>query len=262
MNFITPYQREKEYKKRAEERLKEHQFTLLVDTEEVQIYRCSRPNTIVYSFDIVLAPNCIAISGDIGRVGRVLYGVGKGLGFLANYGCSDYGFEKLDSAYFERKEISGYLVADCFYRTIYEHFGLEEIEEPPQDLKKPSDVKSGELYAALRELKRTLQIYHDANGWEELPEWLQGISLDDDPYYFKELLNELEQCNYKPSSEDELCRLMDEHGITERIELPEGDFTVHHSSVMWVTACAEYAAGRILEQQKKAHNNKNDTLII
>ncbi|NYZ69340.1 hypothetical protein H0A36_25305 [Endozoicomonas sp. SM1973] len=252
MSFITPYQREKEYKKRAEERLKDHQFTLLVDTEEVQIYRCrDKSGSVVYGFDIILAPNCITVSGDIGRV---LYGVGRGLGFLANYGCSNYGFEKLDRAYYERKEVSDYLVADYFYRAIYEQLGLEELEDnnPPKDLKTPSDVKPSELYAALRELKRTLQTYNNANSWEELPEWLQGISLDDSPYYFKELLNELAQCSYKPSSEEELFRLMSENDISEKIDWPEDDFTVHHSSVMWVTACAEYAAGRILEQQKEA----------
>ncbi|WP_163836823.1 hypothetical protein [Spartinivicinus ruber] len=252
MNFITPYQREKEYKNRAAERLKDHQFTLLVDTDEVQIYRCSRPNTIVYSFDIVLAPNCIAISGDIGRV---LYSVGRGLGFLANYGCSDYGFEKLDSAYSEKREVSAYLVADTFYRLIYEFLAFEEIEsdEIPKAFKKPSEVESEELEEALEELRKALTSLHDTLDDSNLPKWLKGFEANDNTIRcFHDLIEALAGHSYEPD-EQLLGQIIQDTGYSDfDYDWWDYSYTQPDSNVMWVTACAEYAAGRILERQKEA----------
>lgn len=249
MNFITPYQREKEIKKRAQEKLKDHQFTELVNNDEVQIYRCrDKSGSVVYGFDIILAPNCIAVSGDIGRV---LYGVGRGLDFLAQYGCSHYGFEKLDSVYREKKETSAYLVAHRFYSGIFYRLAFDYIEKRPEPLKKPSDIEPEELQAALEELYATIsRLYRNRNN---LPKWMIEISAEEKDYEsLYDLLRELREYNYEPDEQQLRDIILDNSWPEIDCDWWDYGYTQPDSCVMWVTACAEYAAGRILEQQKEA----------
>lgn len=246
MSFKSPLQRDHNVKQKAESILKNNKVTELVNTDDVQIYRCrDKSDSVVYGFDIILAPNCITISGDIGRI---LYGEGKGLDFLAQYGCSDYGFEKLDSAYREKNETNDYLVADHFYKIIYEHLqiGFFEGEEFSEELKEPSKLStSEELEVALDALTKLVV---DA----EKGKFLQGLWRSNDLNCFSIILRRLQEHCFEPS-EDELMQIIEDSEISSLnidSEWWEYDVTVPVWKNLWVTACAQWAATKWLEQSK------------
>lgn len=51
---------------RAEKAFQNHELTKIADYPEVQVWRCGRPNTIIYGFRITVLKNLFILDGDIG----------------------------------------------------------------------------------------------------------------------------------------------------------------------------------------------------
>ena len=254
MSFETPSQRMKNIKNEVQQRLANHEVKELANTKYVKLYRCSKPTTRIDSFDIILGPGCITVSGDIGEV---LYTVGKGIEFLAKDGCSCYGLGKLEETYRRKKEVCDYFIADYLYELIYDHFGLEEIKSDdfPEELKHPSYFKEDnpeDLETAIDILYFDVvkPLYRNSG---KLPKHLGQIEADEKKiagiYY---LLREVREHNYKPD-EYELYSIIENSILCDLDECWwECSFTVKSWHVLFVAACAQYAAGRVLEQKKEA----------
>ncbi len=251
MNFETPNQRMEKLEEQVQRALANHKVKELVNTEHVQLYRCQKPGTWVYGFDIILSPTCITVSGDIGEV---LYTVGRDMGFLAKDGCSGYGLGKLEQVYRDKKEVNDFLVADYLYSLIYEYFELGTIESSdlPDEIKEPSALNQDnpkELAIAINSLFcQVIEVLYE-NEPEELPEWLRQIKANEDEveniYY---LFDQLRHHDYKPS-EQELYNIIHNNNLCEiDPDWWERGLTVIDWHVLWVCACAEFAAKQWLEQ--------------
>lgn len=55
-------------RKHAVEAFKDHKVTVLCNTPEVQMFKCRRPGTSEYSFQVVCADNMICLTGDIDSI--------------------------------------------------------------------------------------------------------------------------------------------------------------------------------------------------
>ncbi|MDE1465730.1 hypothetical protein [Spartinivicinus poritis] len=252
MNFETPQQRLNAIHEQIQRQLANHEITELVNTDQIKLYRCKQPGTWAYGFDIILAPTCITISGDIGHV---LYNVGRGLDFLAGYGCTDYGFKKLDDVYRQQKEVSSYQLASYLYPLIYKHLWFETIapEKKPAALIDPEhwhQATTNEIAGAMEVLWDAVKQLHLTEDEAKLPTWLQDIDYDEATIEgIYTLLDELRDSHYQPD-------LADLHPTLQDSILPELDpdwwehcFTETEWNVVWVTACAQWAASRFLAQQ-------------
>jgi hypothetical protein len=88
-------QREAALRQEAADALKEHAYTALVDLAEVQVWRCARPGTSCYAFDIMMTRYGIAVVGDIANL-TFTVGLGYGVEFLAGKDIEYYIHSKLD----------------------------------------------------------------------------------------------------------------------------------------------------------------------
>lgn len=86
---------------RAAETLKEHTYTALLDTNECQVWRCKKPGTNCYAFDILITRFGIAIIGDIENL-TFSVGISYGIEFLAGDDIGYYIHSKLSMVH--RKE--------------------------------------------------------------------------------------------------------------------------------------------------------------
>lgn len=75
--------------------LKDHAYRALSDTPECQVWRCAKPGTSAYAFDIMITRFGIAVVGDIANL---TFGVGMsyGLEFLGGNDIGYYIHSKLD----------------------------------------------------------------------------------------------------------------------------------------------------------------------
>ncbi len=60
---------------------KDHKVTVIANTPEIQAFNCSKPETNVFAFRIVITDNCIAMNGDIGEI-MICPGYGRGIRWL------------------------------------------------------------------------------------------------------------------------------------------------------------------------------------
>lgn len=86
---------------RAAEILQQHTYTALVNTDQVQVWRCQKPGTSCYAFDILITRFGIAIVGDISNL-TFEVGSSYGINFLAGDDIGYYIHSKLSQAH--RKE--------------------------------------------------------------------------------------------------------------------------------------------------------------
>lgn len=84
------YEIEREH---AEKTMKDHQYTLLAEGNGCEIWRCARPGTNVYAFNICVAPMGISVVGDIGDLTFGVYD--RGISFLAGKDVGYYIHSKL-----------------------------------------------------------------------------------------------------------------------------------------------------------------------
>ena len=80
----------------AIEAFKNHKVTVLCNTPEVQMFRCQKPGTWVYGFQVVCADNMICLTGDIDSI-LIEPGYGRnGTKFLrGSINCEGYFLEKV-----------------------------------------------------------------------------------------------------------------------------------------------------------------------
>jgi hypothetical protein len=79
----------------AAEYLKDHTYRALSDTPECQVWRCAKPGTSAYAFDIMITRFGIAVVGDIANL-TFSVGMGYGMEFLAGNDIGYYIHSKLD----------------------------------------------------------------------------------------------------------------------------------------------------------------------
>ncbi|PMV86714.1 hypothetical protein C1X35_19125 [Pseudomonas sp. FW306-1C-G01A] len=88
-------------KSRAAEKLKDHQYTCLVQTSDVEVWRCKADKTTAYAFDIMMTRYGIAIVGDIDNL-TFSVGLGYGMKFLAGDDVTYYLHTKLSESHKKR----------------------------------------------------------------------------------------------------------------------------------------------------------------
>lgn len=104
------------------ELIKDHQYTLLAKTDDLEAWRAQKPGSNAYAFDLVMTRYGIAMYGDSGNL---VWGVGAsyGLKFLANEGDDDdYVLAKLDQNCREEdldEENFAMLVFDAIYHLLF-----------------------------------------------------------------------------------------------------------------------------------------------
>lgn len=126
---------------KAKNTLKNHQYTLIADGDGGEIWKCSKPNTNVYAFNIAIMPMGISVVGDIGELTFNAYG--RGVDFLAGDDIEYYIHSKLSESCKDTqfdKEYLEKLVADTtkemFFESdkYYDIFTEDEIDEIQNDI--------------------------------------------------------------------------------------------------------------------------------
>lgn len=79
----------------AAEYLKDHAYRALSHTPECQVWRCAKPGTSAYAFDIMITRFGIAVVGDIANL-TFSVGMSYGIEFLAGNDIGYYIHSKLD----------------------------------------------------------------------------------------------------------------------------------------------------------------------
>lgn len=135
-------QRKAEEAKRRERTakcLKDHEYTVLADTDQLKAWRCKAPGTTCYAFDILITRFGIATVGDIdGLTFRV--GLSYGIEFLAGDDIGYYIHSKLE-----------------------EHCREREFDE---------EAFRAALVTGIS--NRISENTHDDDQWEALPEWMRN----------------------------------------------------------------------------------------
>lgn len=88
-------QREAGLRQEAAQTLQEHTYAALVDQEKIKVWRCAKPGTSCYAFDIMMTRFGIAIVGDIASL-TFTVGLAYGIEFLAGKDIEYYIHSKLD----------------------------------------------------------------------------------------------------------------------------------------------------------------------
>lgn len=91
---------EEQQQARAAETLKDHKYTCLVKTADVEVWRC-KGDGIFYAFDIMMTRFGIAIVGDIDNL-TFSVGLGYGMPFLAGKDVTYYIHSKLSECHKKR----------------------------------------------------------------------------------------------------------------------------------------------------------------
>lgn len=89
-------------RERAAECLKDYEYTVLADTDQLKVWRCKAPGTTCYAFDILITRFGIAIVGDINGL-TFNVGLSYGIEFLAGKDIGYYIHSKLEEHCRERE---------------------------------------------------------------------------------------------------------------------------------------------------------------
>lgn len=116
-------------KEQAIKTMAEHEFTCLVENRTIETWRCQKPGTSIYAFDIIITRFGIAVVGDIDAM-TFLVGSSYGLPFLAGDSVSYYIHSKLDHQS-RRTEFDEEAYYDVFKQFLATRIGecWEDIEE-------------------------------------------------------------------------------------------------------------------------------------
>lgn len=130
------------------ELIKDHQYTLLAKTDDLEAWRAQKPGSNAYAFDLVMTRYGIAMYGDSGNL---VWGVGAsyGLKFLANEGDDDdYVFTKLDHSC-QEKDLDEENLEWIVFDAIEELLGLRDIANLPEWL--PSTAPKADRFKQQRD---------------------------------------------------------------------------------------------------------------
>lgn len=165
-------------RERAAECLKDHEYTVLADTDQLKVWRCKAPGTTCYAFDILITRFGIATVGDIDGL-TFNVGLSYGIEFLAGDDIGYYIHSKLEEHCRERE-----FDEEAFRAALVTGVCSQICENTHDD----------ELYAALPEWMRNDGGCHEAGRWDELrklvKEHLAAIEYGGDGRDFWDSLND------------------------------------------------------------------------
>lgn len=107
--------------------IKDHQYILLLKTNSIEAWRCQKPGSSSYAFDLTMSRYGMAMYGDTGSL-VFKVGASYGLEFLAK-DDGDYVFNKLDQSNRETDLDEAYLL-DIVYRAIVDLLAERDLELP------------------------------------------------------------------------------------------------------------------------------------
>lgn len=125
------------------EDFKDHEVTILVNTPEIQAFDCSKPESNIFAFRIVITDNCIAMNGDIGEL-MICPGYRRSIRWLrGSIGSIGYVLEKVPYN-FRTKEWNEKEAAKSMQRMIDEEES-EEHKAAYQEIKE--SIECGTIYS-------------------------------------------------------------------------------------------------------------------
>ncbi|QPG62113.1 hypothetical protein HFV04_021680 [Pseudomonas sp. BIGb0427] len=164
-------------RERAAECLKDHQYTVLADTDQLKAWRCKAPGTTCYAFDILITRFGIATVGDIDGL-TFNVGLSYGIEFLAGDDIGYYIHSKLEGHCRERE-----FDEDAFRAALVTGVCNQVCEHIDED-----------QYSDLPEWMRNDGGRHEAGRWDELrklvTEHLAAIEYGEDGRDFWDSLND------------------------------------------------------------------------
>jgi len=191
----TYEQLREERRAEAAEYLKNHQYRPLVDADDVKVWRCERPGTSAYAFDIMLTRYGIAVVGDIANL-TFSVGLGYGLEFLAGDDVGYYIHSKLDEKCkkrdFDETAFRGALI-DGICQRIADEADYDAYDELPAWVREEKErglagSRWEELLAFVRAEARK---YDDASAkWEEWDDLLREAADIGDEHQAGAFMNE------------------------------------------------------------------------
>lgn len=126
---------------RALENMSGHQYTNLASTPHLEAWRCARPGSSIYAFDILITRYGIAVMGDIDNL-TFRVGSSYGLQFLARDKVDGYMIGKLSSESVEYEIDWQAVIKYCafnwfslFSERISNSWSAEQVEELASDLR-------------------------------------------------------------------------------------------------------------------------------
>lgn len=157
--------------------LKNHQFRALVDNDDVKVWRCERPGTSAYAFDIMLTRYGIAVVGDIANL-TFSVGLGYGLEFLAGDDVGYYIHSKLDEKCktrdFDKAAFRGALI-DGICQRISDEADYDAYDELPAWIREEKERgPTGSRWPELRAFVRVEARKDDAD--EKWGEWVDLLA--------------------------------------------------------------------------------------
>lgn len=159
---------EQEFQARAAENLAQHQYTCLVQQDDVVVWRCKAPQTTAYAFDIMMTRFGIAVVGDIDNL-TFSVGLGYGLKFLAGDDVSYYLHVKLDERC-KQRDFSEELFREVLMRNIAQELKStcadELFDSLPAWLQDPDQVE-GKHWLEFRDvvLAKRRDLSHTDDRW-------------------------------------------------------------------------------------------------
>lgn len=177
--------------------IKDHQYTQLAKTKDVEVWRAQTPGTHSYAFDLVISRYGMAMYGDTGVLVFDV-GAGYGLNFLTRTD-DHYVFSKLDECS-RAKDLDEAYLLDIVYRAIIDLLSERDLELPEwlpstepmaarvEQLERwllGSECKDGEhsaLFVALRACQ-SLENRSTSGAYEWLSEHQELLELADDMDY-------------------------------------------------------------------------------
>ena len=138
-------------RERAAECLKDHEYTVLADTDQLKAWRCKAPRTTSYAFDILITRFGIATIGDIDGL-TFNVGLSYGIEFLAGDDIGYYIHSKLEENCRERE-----FDEEAFRAALVTGVCSQVCEQIDED-----------QYDALPEWMRNDGGRHEAGRWDEL----------------------------------------------------------------------------------------------
>ena len=164
-------------RERAAECLKDHEYTVLADTDQLKAWRCKAPRTTSYAFDILITRFGIATMGDIDGL-TFNVGLSYGIEFLAGDDIGYYIHSKLEEHCRERE-----FDEQAFRAALVTGVCSQVCEQIDED-----------QYDALPEWMRNDGGRHKAGRWDELrklvKEHLAAIEYGGDGRDFWDSLND------------------------------------------------------------------------
>jgi hypothetical protein len=172
-------------RERAAECLKDHEYTVLADTDQLKAWRCKAPGSTAYAFDILMTRFGIATIGDIDGL-TFSVGLSYGIEFLAGKDIGYYIHSKLEGHCRERE-----FDEDAFRASLVNGVCSQICENTRDD----------DEYAALPEWMRNDGGPGEAGRWDELCAFVEArhdaIEHGEDGYEFWDGLNDrLDEANH------------------------------------------------------------------